>query len=445
MSSANKNGLGLFIKRASAAGNTSSGLITKPKNVKKRWMLVGGALVALIVTASTILGDKQPVVVSAKKPSAGPMVNVTPPNVNKDEFMLQFSADVARLNKEMQGLRAEKEAQDKRIQQLLAEGKDGRRSPLPDGVVPPPTKPGSNDGGIGLIGAAPMPPVPPVPPVRVPSAGKPAGMAATIPEIPALSVPASDPMVFDAPAKPVSAKPAPEARANVQFKKNPNVGMLPAGAFVSVSLLNGLDAGTSASTQSNPMPILVNVLEHANLPGAAKYKLKNCFALGTAYGDLSAERVYARIARLSCVDKAGRMVLSQEAPGYLVDSDGKLGMRGLVTNRQGARLHTALLAGFAQGLSSALGQAQGSVVSNLSTGTASTALGGAAALRSSGLSGAQSAAAQLAEFYLKEAQSIFPVISIDTGRTGTVVFSSSVSLNWQSSDNQFVQEIKPTN
>jgi conjugal transfer pilus assembly protein TraB len=116
-------------------------------------------------------------------------------------------------------------------------------------------------------------------------------------------------------------------------------------------------------------------------------------------------------------------------------------LRGIVTDRQGSRLGKALLAGFAQGLSGALGQAQGTLSSSV-LGTTNS-IGGSDALRASGLSGAQAAASQLAQWYLKEAQSIFPVISVDAGRTGTIVFTNSASLTWGSGEAQFQKDVRP--
>jgi conjugal transfer pilus assembly protein TraB len=146
---------------------------------------------------------------------------------------------------------------------------------------------------------------------------------------------------------------------------------------------------------------------------------------------------------LSCVDKSDRLILSQEVQGYLVDSDGKLGLRGMITDRQGAKVGKALLAGFAQGLAGALGTAQSSVTQNSTLGTSTSAITGDAALRAAGLSGAQTAASQLAQFYLKEAQAIFPVITVDAGRTGTIVFSASAALSWSDGDSQYVQQVTP--
>jgi conjugal transfer pilus assembly protein TraB len=437
-----KKGLGLFISKAKPAAAGPAAPVG-PKDVKKRWMYVAAAGVGLVVLASTIFGDKPAprVAVSTKD---GAMVNVTPPNADKAAFESRFAKDLETVRAETQALKAELAAARERGLSASA------AATPPDGIVAPPMAPGSNTGGLGTLGSAPPPPPIPATPVFRPGVPDvPAtGPAGTLPQLPALPGGGGSPMTFPAPLidKPVaSASGQASAAAKVRYTKNANAGTLSVGAFAPISLLNGVDAGTSTATQNNPLPLLMNITDQATLPGSAKFRLNNCFVLGTAYGDLSAERVYGRVSRISCVDKADRLVLNAEVQGYLVDSDGKLGMRGLISDRQGQRLGKALLAGFAQGLAGALGQSQGTVLSNLTSGDSTSSISGASALRASGLAGAQTATAQLAEFYLKEAQNIFPVISIDVGRTGTVVFTSPVKLDWSDGENQFVQQVTPAN
>ncbi len=443
---------GLFVNKKGSAGPaapSAPAAAAKPKDVNRRWMYVGVGFVGVIVLASTMFGDQKPAPRTGKKDeAAGAMINVTPANADKAAFEANFSKELERLKQDQERMKTELAKKDQQINELKTEGK---APAMPADIVPPPSK--DNTGGLSSLGAT-TPPPPPTPVIRAPQVGAPASTGKA-PELPAMmpssSVPA-EPLMFEAPAKNsdastsgTSTQAGATSNAKTTYKKNASAGMLPAGSFAPVSLLNGLDAGTSTATQSNPMPVLMNVTEQATLPGAAKYRLKSCFVLGTGYGDLSAERVYVRFSRLSCVDKSDRLVLSQQVAGYLVDSDGKLGLRGVITDRQGAKLGKAMLAGFAQGLSGALGQAQQSVVSNSSTGTSTSSITGAAALRQSGLSGAQVAASQLAEFYLKEAQSIFPVISVDAGRTGTIVFTETASLNWTNGDTQYVQQVTPIN
>lgn len=468
MSDEKKPGLGLFInqkKGASGSAPAAASSGAKPKDVKKRWMYVGIAAIGTVVVGSTLIAPKQP---EAPKPKSAiaTTIAVEPPKANERRFENQISDDMTQMKlqleaqtKELNAMKAEKERA-----ATAAEAAKTGTPPVTGTVVTPPTDIG---GGLTTIGGNGGPPPPPIPPaMTVPAASanptfKPPSITptkdgvGTVPELPpAAGVYNADPMVFDAPSSAASTTEGgtakatgngPSVTAKTSYRKNDSAGLLPAGSFAPVVLLNGVDAGTSSATQSNPMPVLMNVLDQATLPGSAKYRIKSCFVLGTGYGDLSAERVYVRFSRLSCVDKSDRLVLSQEVSGYVVDSDGKLGLRGKVMDRQGAKLGKAMLAGFAQGLAGALGQSQSSVTSNFSTGTTASSITGSAALRASGLGGAQVATSQLAEFYLKEAQSIFPVISVDTGRTATIVFTGSAALNWSNSESQYVQEVKPTN
>lgn len=463
---------GLFVNRKPGGANPAAAAATvseakKPKDVKKRWIYVGMGLVGAVVVSTSLFGDNKPKPTIKKKADeqATAMVSVTPPKATDMELQATLGTKLEELRQETEKLKSDLSKKDNEIESLRKNANKEATTPTPpEGVAPPPTM--SNTGGLSAPTAAPIaPPAPVVRPPALPTQGT-TGMTPP-PALPSsgMSIPGStagsssnnggDPMVFEPPARAGEAAAGKEAsgksseantvKARLKYERNPNAGMLPAGAFATVALLNGLDAGTSAATQANPMPVLMNVLDQATLPGAARFKMKSCFVLGTGYGDMSAERVYVRFSRMSCVDKANRLILSQEVQGYLVDSDGKLGMRGAITDRQGAKLGKALLAGFAQGLTGALGSAQSSVLSNLSTGTTTSTISGSAALRASGLAGAQAATAQLADFYLKEAQNMFPVITVDAGRKGTIIFTSSTALNWTNGENQFVQEITPEN
>jgi conjugal transfer pilus assembly protein TraB len=469
--------LGLFIHKkadaTSAAPVAPSTVSAKPKNVQQRWIYVGGGAVLLMVASSVLLKSPPPSQTPSQKAVAQqgvPSISVEPPNAKESEFTTQFGKQQAVQQQELNELKSQ-------LRSYQRDASAANKAPAttggtpaapavspPANVVAPPTPSQDNTGGIAALSKAP--PGPPAPPARLEPVKVPAvpSLPAMVPPVPMLSssslaapgagTASSGPLVFEAPAisTPAATGSADteQAKANsvnakTRVVKNPSAGMLPAGAFASVALLNGVDAGTSTATQSNPLPVLMNITDQATLPGSAKYQLKSCFILGTGYGDLSAERVYVRVSRLSCVDKKDQLVLSQEIAGYLVDSDGKLGLRGLVTDRQGAKLGKAMLAGFAQGLAGAMGQAQNSVATSLTSGMTTATATGANALRASGLSGAQMAASQLAEFYLKEAQSVFPVITVDASRTGTIVFTNSVSLSWGSGSGQFVEQVQPLN
>lgn len=422
----------------------------KTKNVQQRWLYVGGAIAGGMVLFVSLFGQKEPPISRAPaKAASDAMVSVTPPNADKAAFEASFGQELERQRAELDRLKEEMARKDAQLQSLASQS-----AATPPGVVPPPTPFGAAPAlpslapppGSTAPVVAPPSMAPPVPPYE------PGGQAATqsgapitqpVPPVPGgdYGAPGGEPLSFDAPAREGGAQGNGGVASKMRFEKNASAGMLVPGAFAPVALLNGLDAGTSTTTQSNPQPVLLRIADNAILPGSAKYQLKSCFVLGSGYGELSSERVNIRFSRLSCVDKKNRLVLSQEVAGYLVDSDGKLGMRGVVTDRQGAKLGKALLAGFAEGLAKAIGGAQ-STITTVGTETASV-LGGSAALRAAGLSGAENATRQLAQFYLDEAKAIFPVITVEAGRTGTIVFTSGVTLNWSDGENRFVPQVAP--
>jgi conjugal transfer pilus assembly protein TraB len=453
-----KPGLGgLFVNKKASAPAAAPANGGKKKNVNQRWLMLGVGALGFIVISSSFFSKKAEPVRSEKK--ADTVVNVTPKGVDKQDWMNQSAGEIRSLQSDNTQLANKLESVSQQLKKLqdekdkadAAAAKAAKDAPaVPSGVVAPPTMADLKNGGTKPAGTSAVVPPPPPPTIPLPKSGVPAGtqgVDGAIPAIPQSNFSGGEAQVFKPEARPVATPAAAAANsaeavyAKTKYKKNAYNGYLPAGAFAPVVLLNGLDAGTSSSTQANPMPVLMNITDNATLPGAAKYQLKSCFILGTGYGDMSAERVYFRFSRLSCVDKADRLVLSADVAGYLVDSDGKIGLRGKVVDRQGAKLGKALIAGFAQGLASSFGNAQ-STVSTTALGSTSS-LSGDAALRASGLTGAQTAAQQLAQFYLKEAQAMFPVISVDTGRTGTIVFTDNTSLTWASGDGAFVKEVKP--
>lgn len=446
---------GLFSARPAANPEKPTGLAGR-KDVRKRWMLVIGGLVGFAVLASTMFSDKaDKVAPGPKSGSKESFIDVTPKGAQERSWQAKSQKDIL-------GLKDENKKLQETLATLARDQAEAAARP-PAGVVAPP----SEAGGFAL-GALPVipPPIPkfvqpPTPGASAPvpaEARSPAGLAGSAgAALPAYAPPqpASGQNLFEPPsAEPEAAAALPGKGASTAaagtpgqpkttYQQNKYSGFLPAGAFARVVLLNGLEAGTSSTAQSNPQPVLIAVSDHAVLPGAARYNIKSCFVLGSGYGDSSSERVYLRLAQMSCVDKADRLVLTTPVSGYVVDSDGKVGLRGVVIDRQGAKLHKALLAGFAQGLAGALGAAQSTTTASAALGTITTLAGGGDALKASGLSGAQSAANQLATFYLKEAQSIFPVISVDTGRTGTIVFTEGTGLVWGQGDSLYVKDTKP--
>lgn len=265
--------------------------------------------------------------------------------------------------------------------------------------------------------------VPPPPPVNgYTGAGTSAGAVS------AAAAPSNEPVVVVN-----AAAAAPKKKGlSVTWQKNPYAGFIPAGSFAEAAMLTGLDAGTADYTRSNPEPVLMRVQSNAQLPGAQKYGIKACFVMGSGYGDLSSERVYIRLTRLSCVSPSRHAIVSSAISGYVVDSDGVLGMRGRVINRTGALLAKALMAGFAQGAAQIAQTATQTLTTSSLTGSTTATLEPNKILKSGAFGGIGNAASILAKQYIAEAKNIYPVIEVPPGRKASIVITKGMSLKWHS-------------
>jgi len=205
-------------------------------------------------------------------------------------------------------------------------------------------------------------------------------------------------------------------------------GWLPVGSFFTATLLNGIDAGTGMHAQANPQPVLMRINSQAFLPNQARYRVHACFVLGSAYGSLPSQRALVRTARISCVSEDGSAIIDTALKGYVVDLDGKIGLRGTLINRQGAKLAKAMLAGFFSGLSNVASQLKQVVTRDVDK--AASTITPRSSLQLAGISGADNATKELMHFYINEAKRLFPVIEVNAGREVVINVSEGVSLTW---------------
>jgi len=204
-----------------------------------------------------------------------------------------------------------------------------------------------------------------------------------------------------------------------ELKKKPSKSVIPAGAFVKGVLLSGIDAPTVGKAQTSPHPVLIRIVDKAILPNLWKADIKDCFVIGAAYGDLSAERAYIRLETLSCVRKDGTAI-TKSVDGYVAGEDGKVGLAGRVVTKQGQILARTLLAGFVEGVAKAFGTSQTTV--SVSPQGAVTTIQPGATTQVAIASGISKAAEKLAEFYIKLANEMYPVVEINAGRNVDLVF-----------------------
>lgn len=199
---------------------------------------------------------------------------------------------------------------------------------------------------------------------------------------------------------------------------------VPAGTFARGVLLEGADADASTNGQSNTEGVLIRLLDNGTTANKKHSKLKGCFIVASIYGDISSERGEVRLDKLSCTKKDGS-IIEKDVQGY-VSFAGKQGVRGRVVSRNGKLLMSSAVAGTLSGIGSALQQSL-QTVNQSPLGTTTTVPPNQ--VGKAGLyGGASNAMSMLANYYIKSANNIHPIIEIPSGTAVTVIFQSGFSL-----------------
>lgn len=208
-----------------------------------------------------------------------------------------------------------------------------------------------------------------------------------------------------------------------------NLDILPTGTIIRVVLVNGMDAPTMSQAKDNPLIVHMLVKDLAILPNKYKYDIRQCFIMGEGFGDLSSERVYIRANNLSCITEDGEHI-DTEFKGYAAGEDGKIGLRGEVVSKQGAVLARAIVAGFVDGVAKGFNQV-GQTVQITPYGTTQTSgdLSTTELAKKGMYGGLSSGASRLADFYLKLADQVFPIIEIEASREIDVVVTGKKDMN----------------
>ena len=399
------------------------------KDVRKRWLIVGTLGVAAVALLATF-ASKTAQHTKAAYVAPASSIDTTPKGLSaQKDWKSQTGADMRVLQANLTTSSAEQKELLAQVSALRQEVSQLRTSssgpalapingPIDFNLPPPPTPPSS------LIPAAP----------RAPEVGygPPPSIGAVSALAPVIDSQRSAARAFipqDAGGTAVES----EATRQTELIPNARSGFLPAGSFAAATLISGVEAFTGATAQTQPQPVVIRINANAILPNAAHYQIKGCHVLASVWGDMSSERVFGRLATLTCVDAKNRLVLSEEVEGNLIDSDGKNGIRGALQDRQGAKLARSLLAGFAQGMATAFGAAQNTVTTSALGAT--SAFSGTDATKAAGYQGASSAAQSLAQFYMKQAEATMPIIAVDAGRNLSILFTKSTQLKFETTDN----------
>ncbi len=210
-------------------------------------------------------------------------------------------------------------------------------------------------------------------------------------------------------------------------KKKPHIrDTIPAGSFGRAVMLSGLDAPTGGLAERNPHPVLLELLDNGNLPNRYRHRVKQCRVVGSGTGNISDERAYVRLERMTCILKNGD-IISEIATGTVTGEDGKNGLRGNLVTKQGQLIANAFWAGSLSNIGSAIAQSYTTVATS-ATGTVST-LEPNKVLESGVASGVGTTMDKIADWYFQRAEETYPIIEISAGRIVNLFLTEDLPLN----------------
>ena len=365
--------------------------------VKRYGIVLGSALVLVVLIFAT--SKRHEPTDNKKTESNTNSVDFTgvPP---KELTLNRISADLERMHQQQQILHAQHQKEVEQLQQELRRLNQSEPVPAPTSVIAPSE-------------ADPIPDV-----LHWNQYQQPPPVSYSEPDYyDALPQPPRPIRMLGATVTPVSNK---DSKDNEQ----PRLLRLTAGSILSGQLITGLDVPTGQGARREPYPVLIRIKASAILPNRYRTNVRECFVLASGYGDLSSERAYLRSETLSCIfrHKDKEQVIERPLEGYVAGEDGKAGLRGRLVSKQGQVMAKAAMAGFLSGVSEAFDikpvpvfsvvpNQNGQIQSPFQSG-----LRGSEALQSSLIKGSNKALEKLADFYLKLADQMVPVIEISAER-----------------------------
>ena len=155
-------------------------------------------------------------------------------------------------------------------------------------------------------------------------------------------------------------------------------------------------------------------------------RIQGCLINGAARGELSSEKVYVKLQKMTCPQPGGRYAVS-EVKGFIAFA-GKTGVRGRVVSREGSLVGQAFIAGLVGGIgrgfatNTNLALQPGNVVVNgrrQQLGLGDIAQGGLG-------NGVAESGDMVSKYLIERAEQYQPVIEMPTGVDVEVVFLEGV-------------------
>ncbi|MGF7151633.1 conjugal transfer pilus assembly protein TraB [Sphingomonas zeicaulis] len=209
-----------------------------------------------------------------------------------------------------------------------------------------------------------------------------------------------------------------------------SVNYLPPNSFASAKVIVGVDASAGVGSQTDPLPVVLritgparSVFQNGKL---LTTKVEGCLVNGAARGDLSSEKVYVKLQKMTCPQPGGRYAVS-EVKGFLAFA-GKTGVRGRVVSREGGLVMQAFIAGLAGGFGRGFSANANSVFQGTTVNTDGKRdkLSTSEILEGGFGEGVAQTGDMVSKYLIERAEQYQPVIEMPTGIDVEVVFLEGV-------------------
>ena len=202
---------------------------------------------------------------------------------------------------------------------------------------------------------------------------------------------------------------------------------IPETGYVTGTLLGGISVSTSVGSSSEPVPVVIRLTGKGNLPKNFKADLSTCRILGSSYGDLSSERAVIRAETMVCEDKSSEEIVTTKIAGLVYGDDGMNGIKGRVVDMSTKHIKNAAIGGMLSGFAGTMKNEGQFTLSSLgAVNTTNPGIG--SRLKDNTFTGMGNAAEKIADYYIKQAENMSPVLLIPGGTRVDIVFTKGVYL-----------------
>ncbi|MBX9644649.1 MAG: TraB/VirB10 family protein [Novosphingobium sp.] len=224
---------------------------------------------------------------------------------------------------------------------------------------------------------------------------------------------------------------SPVPKGNTVYTDSANY--LPPNSIAVAKVIVGVDAAAGVQSQTDPLPVVLRITG----PARSVYdngrllttNIAGCLVNGAARGDLSSEKVYVKLQRMTCPQPNGRYAVS-DVKGFIAFG-GKTGVRGRVVSREGSLIGQAFLAGLAGGFGRGFSANTNSTLTgtNVNVNGQRQKLGTGDILEGGLGEGIATSGDMVSKYLIERAEQYQPVIEMPTGIDVEIVFLEGVFIN----------------